>query len=191
MGEAVVPADLVALSCTTWPGPRHCQVASAMADSSVSSLWPTRSLAQGDSCAPKVLCQALAPWETYGARFLFMDNRSMVCSSKEELRSDVACASAFDEGTWELSKTLKDAKGGCAARRRQSSMLACLLSQIPLRCPSRPRRVGNKFTRTSKLFEARRAVQSLVSEQRLLTSSRDVYGLVPSSHCRRLTWPAS
>eukprot|EP00959_Pyramimonas_sp_CCMP1952_P325803 6819544-Pyramimonas_sp.AAC.1 len=60
---AAVRSGLVAVSFAAWSGPRRCQVAGALSDEVV---WPSRSFAQGDSCAPKVLCSVLAPWEVEG-----------------------------------------------------------------------------------------------------------------------------
>ncbi|CAK0846118.1 unnamed protein product [Prorocentrum cordatum] len=63
------------------------------------TLWPTRSLAQGDSTAPKVLCHVLSPWEINGTKFLFMDDRSAVFDSVPQMESDVQATNAFDSGT--------------------------------------------------------------------------------------------
>ena len=51
-------------------------------------IWPTRSIAQGDSSSPKSLCAVLSPWSTEGSKFLFMDDRSIVAADEATLARD-------------------------------------------------------------------------------------------------------
>lgn len=90
---AKVPRAVAAVAQAAWKGPRRCQVDGELATKEV---WPTRGLAQGDSTAPKVLCNVLSPWETTGERFLFMDDRSLVCQSEQQLKQDTEQTDAFD-----------------------------------------------------------------------------------------------
>ncbi|CAK0796724.1 unnamed protein product [Prorocentrum cordatum] len=94
--NAQTPRRVRAVTNAAWRGPRRCQVAGELAGE---TLWPTRSLAQGDSTAPKVLCHVLSPWEINGTKFLFMDDRSAVFDSVPQMESDVQATNAFDSGT--------------------------------------------------------------------------------------------
>ncbi|CAK0823628.1 unnamed protein product [Prorocentrum cordatum] len=94
--NAQTPRRVRAVTNAAWRGPRRCQVAGELASE---TLWPTRSLAQGDSTAPKVLCHALSPWEINGTKFLFMGDRSAVFDSAPQMESDVQATNAFDSGT--------------------------------------------------------------------------------------------
>ncbi|CAK0815690.1 unnamed protein product, partial [Prorocentrum cordatum] len=98
------PQLVTAVAHAAWTGPRICQVAGELADAEI---WPTRSLAQGDSCAPKVLCEVLSPWTTHGTKFLFMDDRSLVYSSKAQLDSDIQSTDEFDTGTGAIENESK------------------------------------------------------------------------------------
>ncbi|CAK0879153.1 unnamed protein product, partial [Prorocentrum cordatum] len=98
------PQLVTAVAHAAWTGPRICQVAGGLADEEI---WPTRSLAQGDSCAPRVLCEVLSPWTTHGTKFLFMDDRSLVCSSEAQLDSDIQSTNEFDTGTGAIENESK------------------------------------------------------------------------------------
>ncbi|CAK0905972.1 unnamed protein product, partial [Prorocentrum cordatum] len=94
--NAKTPRRVRAVTNAAWRGPRRCQLAGELASE---TLWPTRSLAQGDSTAPKVLCHVLSPWEINGTKFLFMDDRSAVFDSAPQIESDAQATNDFDSGT--------------------------------------------------------------------------------------------
>ena len=82
VGEAALaftqtPGKVRAVARAAWSAPRTCQVAGEIANKPI---WPTRSIAQGDSSSPKSLCAVLSPWSTEGSKFLFMDDRSIVAA---------------------------------------------------------------------------------------------------------------
>ena len=101
---AAVPRRVSAVAQAAWKGPRVCQVAGEPARE---PLWPKRGLPQRDSTAPKALCSVLAPWETQGKKFLFMDDRSVVADSTQQLEEDIAATDAFDIGTGAIENVSK------------------------------------------------------------------------------------
>ncbi|CAK0812358.1 unnamed protein product, partial [Prorocentrum cordatum] len=94
--NAQTPRRVRAVTNAALRGPRRCQVAGELAGE---TLWPTRSLAQGDSTAPKVLCHVLSPWEINGTKFFFMDDRSAVFDSAPQMELGAQATNAFDSGT--------------------------------------------------------------------------------------------
>ena len=76
--------------CTlAWTGPRWCQVD---AEISRELTWPTRSLPQGESCAPGAMCATLVPWKPAEAkRWSFMDDRTLTTRRPEGAGKTGSC----------------------------------------------------------------------------------------------------
>ena len=109
VGEAALaftqtPGKVRAVARAAWSAPRACQFAGEIANKPI---WPTRSIAQGDSSSPKSLCAVLSPWSTEGSKFLFMDDRSIVAADEATLARDLASTDAFDWETGALENASK------------------------------------------------------------------------------------
>ena len=109
VGEAALaftqpPGKVRAVARATWSAPRTCQVAGVIANKPI---WPSRSIARGDSSSPKSLCKVLSPWSTEGSKFLFMDDRSIVAADEGTLARDLASTDAFDWETGALENASK------------------------------------------------------------------------------------